>query len=156
MVTGPSTKTKLVFMLTSNTCTDCCSSSTKANTRDHVDLGISLISPSPATLTTIKSECGDPTLISEQCSIPLLHCPGPWSHIYFKHSQRCLGVSGVTCNGRVPFKLRMVCFTPGKGACSYVAFSVQCLSAQVLSYRSWLWSVTRGAPLMGLGHKHYQ
>ncbi|XP_024123657.2 C-type lectin domain family 4 member E [Oryzias melastigma] len=38
------------------TCPDSCSSSTEANLGDHVDLGVSLTSPSPAILTTVQAK----------------------------------------------------------------------------------------------------
>lgn len=50
----------------------CWTSSSKVNLEDLVDFSGTL---SPPTLTTIISVQGDPTLIGEQDSRPLLHCP---------------------------------------------------------------------------------
>lgn len=91
---------QICFVLTGDACPDCCTSSTKPNPGDHVDLSVSLTSPSPATLTTIISVQGDPTLISEQDGRPQV----TWSCAHCKRSRQCLSVSGVTWNGRLAFK----------------------------------------------------
>lgn len=67
------------FALNGVTFPECCSSFTKANTWDHVDLGVLITSLSPATMATIIFVQGDPTLISDHwCALQItwssLHC----------------------------------------------------------------------------------
>ncbi|KAJ8270620.1 hypothetical protein GJAV_G00117220 [Gymnothorax javanicus] len=67
---------QLGFACTADTCPDCCTPSPKLQSRNHVNLRITLTLMSPPVWTAIISVQGDPRFIGEQHCGPLLHVPG--------------------------------------------------------------------------------